>query len=123
MRLGEVFSKYKMYCIIRSRLFSTATSTSKVVFSDIVNRWPSLSDAERQAIKSNMKELTKGPWKNMTSDEKLTSYFVTYGFEPKSDPSEWKKVLFGTVALTGIATIVFFLLKSFVCKLFLSVYH
>ena len=60
---------------------SSTTSSSKLISSEVIARWPSMSETQRQTLKSSLRELAKGPWNKMTNEEKRIAHFVTYGFE------------------------------------------
>jgi hypothetical protein len=107
--------------ILRGRISRMSTisppSSSKLIYSDVAARWPSMSETQRQALKSSLRELAKGPWNKMTNEEKRIAHFITYGFEHRPDSNEWKKVAFGTTALIGVSILVFLGVRKYLRKL------
>jgi hypothetical protein len=99
----------------------TTSPPYRIIYSEVVARWPSMSDTERQNLTSLLQQRAEGPWKQMTIDEKRTAYFLAYGFESVQDPNEWKKVFLGTAALVGASIVTFWGIRTFLCKFHLMI--
>ncbi|XP_062500642.1 cytochrome c oxidase subunit 4 isoform 2, mitochondrial-like [Corticium candelabrum] len=89
------------------RLFSTSARLRNLRASvDVAAPLKSQTTAQIETTELKaLREKAKGPWKNLTNEEKITLYRASFPqsfAEIKAPTGEWKKVLAGT--LIGVAT-------------------
>jgi cytochrome c oxidase subunit 4 len=62
-----------------------------------------------------LREKAKGPWKNLTNEEKITLYRASFPqsfAEMKAPTGEWKKVLGGTLIGVAAGVVLFAVMKE-----------
>ncbi|KAF8998062.1 cytochrome c oxidase subunit IV [Hymenopellis radicata] len=89
---------------------SAAAATAKaprVPYSEIPQKWRSMSSEEQAAVNKAIAETMKADWKLLGDDVKRAAYYVSFGPHgartPVSPPGEGKKIFFGVAICIGIA--------------------
>ncbi|EMR09761.1 hypothetical protein PNEG_01945 [Pneumocystis murina B123] len=76
-----------------------------------------MSSDEKIDIQRQLNERQRGPWHDLTKEEKKAAYFIAFGpYGSRSTihpPGFFKKVVIGTLSMLTISTILFFTVRSF----------
>ncbi|KAB5595746.1 Cytochrome C oxidase, subunit IV/COX5b [Ceratobasidium theobromae] len=93
------------------------SSSSAVPLANVEAQWSSLSPDEQGEVHRELEELQKRDWKTLSIDEKKAAYFVAFGphgpRSPVTPPGQTMKVITGTLALVGVATAAYGIIRSY----------
>ncbi|QRV74923.1 cytochrome C oxidase polypeptide IV [Ceratobasidium sp. AG-Ba] len=93
------------------------SSTSAVPLANVEAQWSGLSAEEQVEVHRELEELQKRDWKTLSIDEKKAAYFVAFGPHGPRTPvvpeGQTMKVITGTLALIGVATAVYGVIRSY----------
>ncbi|PWY99246.1 COX4-domain-containing protein [Testicularia cyperi] len=88
----------------------------KQVIPNIEASWKTLSKEEQYGVFRQLEELQRKDWKELSVDEKKAAYFVSFGphgpRKPIAAPGQGAKTAAGVVALLGVTTGVYYLMRA-----------
>ncbi|KAF9072980.1 COX4, subunit IV of cytochrome c oxidase [Rhodocollybia butyracea] len=97
---------------------SASSSTAKpsiIPLSNVEAQWEKMSTEEKATVYEQLEEAMKKDWKLLSIDEKKAAYYVAFGPHgpraPVSKPGDNFKVFAGTLALMGVAGILFYAIR------------
>ncbi|KAG5438181.1 hypothetical protein PCANB_003032 [Pneumocystis canis] len=95
----------------------TSRNISKSILMDLEKRWDNMSPEEQMDIQRKLNERQRGPWSELTMDEKKAVHFIAFGpYGSRSiihPPGFFKKVIIGTIGTIFISAILFYCIRSF----------
>ncbi|KAG4304692.1 hypothetical protein PORY_001745 [Pneumocystis oryctolagi] len=88
---------------------------SKPTLLDLEKRWDYMSPDEKMDIQRQLNERQRGPWSDLTMEEKKAAYFIAFGpYGSRSilhPPGFFKKVALGTLGMLAVSGIVFYCIR------------
>ncbi|CDO57337.1 similar to Saccharomyces cerevisiae YNL052W COX5A Subunit Va of cytochrome c oxidase, which is the terminal member of the mitochondrial inner membrane electron transport chain [Geotrichum candidum] len=94
-----------------------AHAISNPTIINLESRWEKMTSEEQEDIISQLAERQKGPWNELTPNEKRAAWYISYGSwgprKPIHPEGEGKKIAFGIVGIVAAAGIVFSTIRYF----------
>lgn len=103
--------------LVRATQVRHAHAISTPTIINLESRWEKMTVEEQEDIISQLTERQKGPWNELTTNEKRAAWYISYGSwgprKPIHPEGESTKIYLGVAGVVGVAGIVFSLCRYF----------